>query len=48
MKSKRGWIIWVCIALMLLAIWAYVASLEETQPLDESLSELGVSGEKAE
>ncbi len=37
MKRRAGWKIWVIVILMLLAIWAYVASLDESEPLNESL-----------
>lgn len=32
---------WVVVVLMLMAIWAYVASLDDSEPLNKSLSEVG-------
>ena len=46
-RKKAGWKIWVAVALMLLAIGAYLATLDESETLDESLSEAEGSGERA-
>ena len=39
-KHKRRMIFAVAVILMLLAIWAYVASLDDSEPLDTTLPQL--------
>jgi hypothetical protein len=39
-KRKKTWVFVVAVILMLLAIWAYLASLDESEPLTQTLPDL--------
>ncbi|MDD5555995.1 MAG: hypothetical protein PHN82_01970 [bacterium] len=38
MERRRTWAFWIAVALMLIAVAAYLASLDESEPLDAALS----------
>jgi len=45
-KRKRRWTVLIAVILMLMAIWAYLASLDESEPLTETRSERPSPGDR--